>query len=111
MTLRQLKLSIGNLLGIHNLYLPEKRSPPSSICNCALARSIAKNGIWEMLQCRIHDPSDEGCGYPHVNTSKHGQCLLCHEGLAEPCQSCRDEWLVTDPCPLVSNVGCNHTFH
>ena len=111
MTLRQLKESIGNLLGVHDLRLPEKRSPSSAICNCALARSVAKNGIWEMLQCRIHDSSDEGCGYPHVNASKDGQCLLCHEALSEPCQICQDNEVIQNPCPLISNVGCNHSFH
>lgn len=112
MTLRQLKLNIGNLLSVQNLYLPEKPSSPSSVCNCALARSIVKNGIWEMLKCRTHDSSHEDCDYPHVNTSKDGQCLLCLEALAEPCQRCQEgSGVVIDPCPLVSNVGCNHTFH
>lgn len=110
-TLRQLKVGIAQQLGIQDLHLPPKATAadPQHICNCAFAGSIAENGIWEMLRCRIHDSPNGDCDYPHAPTAKSKDCLVCHVGLQDPCEDCSSSDAA--PCPLVINAGCDHTFH
>src|SRR5205814_3897641 len=112
-TLRQLKIGIANFLGIKNLLLPHRnttiRSSPE--CNCGLAQSIATNGLWEMLRCRIHNSSHSECDYPHESLEKKGECNICHFELSDPCEQCQNTDDRMNDCPLVVNVGCNHIFH
>jgi hypothetical protein len=109
-TLRQLKIGIAKQLNIQDIFLPPKATAADvqGVCNCAFARSITENGIWEMLRCRTHDSPYGDCDYPHVTTDKSQDCSVCYVELTEPCEDCRAS---DSACPLVSNAGCGHTFH
>ena len=105
-TLRELKYMIATHLGVQvRIPLTETPSPE---CNCNLARSVAKHGIWEMLHCRTW----QGYGEYAASHDCSGVCALCGRHLADSCRTCLNEDSNdNDRCPLVINAGCRHVFH
>ena len=103
-TLRQLKERISKKLGVTiQLPSPAQTACTTNECNCVLANSIAKYGLWDMLRGR--DPYDSTFPYERMDTS--GECFICFNPLDEGCGNCAR---VKD-CPLVRNAGCSHIFH
>lgn len=107
-SLRELKRMISLSLGVQ-VHFPAA-GDPNPECNCSLAQSIAKYGIWDMLRCRVHL---EDCKYPHAHEDPQwtGVCGLCGRTLDASCRFCLNENNDQQYCPLVLNAGCRHTFH
>jgi len=107
-TLRQLKAMIATHLGVE-IHTPATDALAPE-CNCNLARSIAKYGIWDMLLSRGGRNLSEK--YKYELNSSSGGCRLCGRALNELCNTCLNNEN-SDPsyCPQVVNAGCEHVFH
>jgi Anaphase-promoting complex subunit 11 RING-H2 finger len=114
MSLRELKIGIASLLQMRNLSLPRRITTPSSTpskCNCYLAQTIANQGTWETLRCRLHGNDRPTCDYPHGKLPG-GDCGICQLPLTQWCNSCKNPELLYNPaCPLVIDADSNHSFH
>lgn len=114
-TIWDLRCKIANTLGGN---LNEESYATHQECNCAFARQIQKQGVWEKLQCSaVSNASTHSCSFLIEDGRDVGYatCAICKLSLSDSGSEKKNDTICGSLRPAMAfiqtNTACQHALH